>query len=564
MKRPRTYRLTKYIKILGKQNSCNTYAACIACVENLENNELLKNTFTNKKPQVKNHLKNCPYFREKIGNPKELDDIIYLTDNEVEREEEEMKEVVSVKSSSSTSTALSAYNYSRKNSIESNLIRRLNKKEIPKFERLLLRMSVANGFSFQWVDHSATLEFFEFLSPLLVLPKRKTLSNRILNRETTDLNALRDEKLINDQIGVVLAFDEWKNILDQHIFGSLFITSLGEVLIWDTSDISSELSDSAPAYAEARGRLQLEYPEIIFLPCFAHQCQLAIGDIFKESLTLKTASSKAITVAAYFKNANNSYFIALRNLAIRYECPQVISGNTNELYLNSEFCQVLLDNNWPTRLLLEFENFRQKVEPFNNETFEQFGDDIFKFWTYIKGEYKELGAVALKIFGICVNATSVERMWSSMGFVHTVRHNRLTNDKVLAMSQLRASINFSLRGKELQQNKTQFLDSNIETEIDNPEVPEDVENIGEDNSNIITSKHWGQALNEWDKMLMEEEIARMEDEEALRDNLNNNMEGDLLSEYMHPAIDKNAKWELRNLFSSSLNTPDYLTEMSNM
>ncbi|RIA93296.1 hypothetical protein C1645_819612 [Glomus cerebriforme] len=134
-------------------------ASCIACVENLENNELLKNTFTNKKLQVKNHLKNCPYFQEKIGNPKELDDIIYLMDNEVEREEEEMsqkrqkyqdvdnknnhekvlkylksmqnnfkvmkfksiEEVILVKSSSSTSTALSAYNYSRKNSIESNL-----------------------------------------------------------------------------------------------------------------------------------------------------------------------------------------------------------------------------------------------------------------------------------------------------------------------------------------------------------------------------------------------------------------------------------------------------------
>jgi hypothetical protein len=47
----------------------------------------------------------------------------------------------------------------------------------------------------------------------------------------------------------------------------------------------------------------------MFIPCFAHQCQLAIGDIFKESATLKLASSKAITVAAYFKNANNSYFI---------------------------------------------------------------------------------------------------------------------------------------------------------------------------------------------------------------------------------------------------------------
>jgi len=51
---------------------------------------------------------------------------------------------------------------------------------------------------------------------------------------------LRDEKLINDKIGVVLAFDGRKNILNQHIFGSLFITSLGEILIWETSDNSSE------------------------------------------------------------------------------------------------------------------------------------------------------------------------------------------------------------------------------------------------------------------------------------------------------------------------------------
>ena len=64
----------------------------------------------------------------------------------------------------------------------------------------------------------------------------------------------------------------------------------------------------------------------------------------------------------------------------------------------------------PLRLLLEFEDFRQKIGPFNNETFEQFGDDVFKFWMYVEGEYKELAAVALKIFGVCINAASVERM----------------------------------------------------------------------------------------------------------------------------------------------------------
>lgn len=315
MKRPRTHRLTKYIKVLGKQNSCNTYAACIACFERLESSELSRNTFTNKKPQVKNHLKNCPYFREKIGNQEELDDIINLTDNEIEEEicqkrkkvdnefgkndEKVLKylkslqynfkipkfksieETGSVKSFGSfASTTSSARNFNSKNTIKNNLIRTPTKSEIPKFERLLLRMSVANGFAFQWIDHPATLELFEFLNPHLILPNRKALSNRILTKETENLNTLRNDKLINDKVGVVLAFDGWKNILNQHIFGSLFISSSGEILIWEALDISSErerlievipkitgliqetkrlgiklnaiVSDSAPAYAAAR------------------------------------------------------------------------------------------------------------------------------------------------------------------------------------------------------------------------------------------------------------------------------------------------------------------------
>jgi hypothetical protein len=65
-KKPRTHHLTKYIKVLGKQNSYNTYAACLACIDKLGNEEALKHTFTNKKPQVKNHLKNCLQFQKKL------------------------------------------------------------------------------------------------------------------------------------------------------------------------------------------------------------------------------------------------------------------------------------------------------------------------------------------------------------------------------------------------------------------------------------------------------------------------------------------------------------------
>ena len=52
-KKPRTHRLTKYIKVFGKQNKYNTYAACIACIEKLGNEEVLKNTFTNKNHKLK-------------------------------------------------------------------------------------------------------------------------------------------------------------------------------------------------------------------------------------------------------------------------------------------------------------------------------------------------------------------------------------------------------------------------------------------------------------------------------------------------------------------------------
>ncbi len=145
--------------------------------------------------------------------------------------------VISVRSFASTSTTFTCNLYlnnsikAGKNKIESSLVRKSTKKEISKFECFLLRMSVANSFLFQWIDHLITIEFFEFLSPFLILLKRKALSNCILNKETNNLNLLRDEKLKNDKIEVVLAFDGWKNILNQHIFGSLFITSSSEILI---------------------------------------------------------------------------------------------------------------------------------------------------------------------------------------------------------------------------------------------------------------------------------------------------------------------------------------------
>src|SRR5438045_9129462 len=60
-----------------------------------------------------------------------------------------------------------------------------------------------------------------------------------------------------------------------------------------------------------RRQLRLKYPEYIFLPCFAHQCNLAVGEIFKESSTLAIASADAVKLFLYFNYSNNIYFIGM-------------------------------------------------------------------------------------------------------------------------------------------------------------------------------------------------------------------------------------------------------------
>jgi hypothetical protein len=79
----------------------------------------------------------------------------------------------------------------------------------------------------------------------------------------------------------------------------------------------------------------------------------------------------------------------------------------------------------PMKILTEFELYRSKKFPFDNETVDQFKDDILGFWNFASLNSKELGIVATKIFSITVNSASVERLFSTMGFLHTSRRNAI-------------------------------------------------------------------------------------------------------------------------------------------
>ncbi|CAG8678708.1 8393_t:CDS:2, partial [Acaulospora morrowiae] len=99
----------------------------------------------------------------------------------------------------------------------------------------------------------------------------------------------------------------------------------------------------------------------------------------------------------------------------------------------------------PTCILCEFDDFRLEKYPFDYDTYKQFNGDVWRYWGYVNVSTNELGFVACRIFGICVNAASVEWLWSCMGFLQNNRRNRLMSSKILEMSQLSSDIIYNYR-----------------------------------------------------------------------------------------------------------------------
>jgi hypothetical protein len=79
----------------------------------------------------------------------------------------------------------------------------------------------------------------------------------------------------------------------------------------------------------------------------------------------------------------------------------------------------------PESILREFGLYQNQSYPFNKATWQQFNGDTLQYWKWCSFKTKELGFVAKRIFSMCINAASVERLWSAMGFLHSPRRNRL-------------------------------------------------------------------------------------------------------------------------------------------
>ncbi|GBB87657.1 hypothetical protein RclHR1_14120002 [Rhizophagus clarus] len=216
---------------------------------------------------------------------------------------------------------------------------------------------------------------------------------------------------------------------------------------------------------------------------------------------------------------------------------------------------------------MEFDDFSQRVKyPFDDTSIAQFENDVHKYWYWVRSAYPKIGTVASHIFEICVNAASIERLWSSMGFFHTKTRNRLKFSHVLNMAKLRAEITYNrckqetlplnptINYTELEQQNINLDDQDKESNLNNEhievnkdiEVDEDIEVNEKEDSDILDDGNniEEQFQNQLGQLL---EMGNNEFEFDTDDMDVENTE--------HPAQNNDAKWDLKIIFKNNLRCP---------
>lgn len=139
------------------------------------------------------------------------------------------------------------------------------------------------------------------------------------------------------------------------------------------------------------------------------------------------------------------------------------------------------------------------------------------------------------------------------------------------MSKLRASISFQHRideAKAIQQQKSRekiaepIVPSGVEDlnlEIEKENQNSDDEDEEEENNESQASSNWNNLINMWDQLLLQEKEAEEQAESDLVNNYDLEI-NDFLSDKTHPALDNNAKWDIKKIFIDNLDAPFFTDE----
>ncbi|CDR46874.1 hypothetical protein NBRC10512_003677 [Rhodotorula toruloides] len=231
--------------------------------------------------------------------------------------------------------------------------RRFTDAEYQEFKRDVLEVVVGTNTPFSWVDHPLVRRWVaKWIGAKL--PTRNTLTGTLLRRAVDELNVAVGKNVRGKM--ATLTFDGWNNIKRQHLV-AFVLTVDGVSYTVAVEDTSSEKKGGAEAYALlvkhleavqakygvvvvgvctdsgsdcawARGQLLKTMPTIIVVPCYAHQINLVVGDLFKkrngETSMFKTVADEIIKVVSWFCEHSRAYAM-LRNAQKKKGFPRILA-----------------------------------------------------------------------------------------------------------------------------------------------------------------------------------------------------------------------------------------------
>src|SRR6266498_4891504 len=140
----------------------------------------------------------------------------------------------------------------------------------------------------------------------------------------------------------------------------------------------------------------------------------------------------------------------------------------------------LVDTESRGKLTKELLQYHSKSELFGSEylwTNEVIKNPII-WWEVMQIETPIIGVIASKLMLIPASSAAAERNWSHFGFIHNLRRNRLTNERVFKLISVYSNLHLiSNSNRNRQNNNIQ----NIENDKDNIEISKDDE-LSEDSS----------------------------------------------------------------------------------
>ncbi|CAG8641432.1 4309_t:CDS:2, partial [Scutellospora calospora] len=153
------------------------------------------------------------------------------------------------------------------------------------------------------------------------------------------------------------------------------------------------------------------------------------------------------------------------------------------------------------KIIAEIQDYQDEVFPFSKNKWNQFEGDILKYWKYCAEIHYKLSSVALRLHDIFINSISVERLFSSMGFFHTKKRNRLSPEKVFNMSKLRISMLYKNRIEKIK-NNINFINSNFAPPITKSLKLDDDDELSNEASRIDEEEDTSQLYEDEDELDM--------------------------------------------------------------